>query len=209
MINWSRFNSVSLSLGVTAILVVATVLIFRGCGTPKQTEADKLPPAVVKTMDSLAHEQPAFVHRQDSLVKVVVFDTARAVAYRKAEERAKMAAASAERRADSLGRVATSANEWHAAYEARSSQADTLKMALARADSVAEAERSARRTLALAYGADTTRRVAVEKLNADLREAIRSLEKPCRIIGPIPCPSRTASAGLGLLAGAVAGRAVK
>lgn len=196
----------AISLAMVLLMIVSALLIFRSCRRTEQTEADKLPPAVVKTMDSLDRTKPEFEARKDSIIRVVVFDTARAVAFRRAEERAKLAASSAERRADSLAKLATTAQEWHAAYDARTSEADTLKLALIRADSVSEAERRARVNLSLAYGADTTRRVALEKLTVDLRAAIVKLEKPCRLLGPIPCPSRSASAGLGLLAGALAGR---
>ena len=195
----------AVSLGMVLLIVVSALLIFRSCRRAEDL-ADKLPPAVVTRIDSLDRTKPEFQARTDSILRVVIFDTARAVAFRRAEERAKLAASSAERRADSLAKLATTAQEWHAAYDARTSEADTLKMALARADSVAEAERSARRSLAVAYEADTLRRVALDHLTQDLRDAIKKLEKPCRVVGPIPCPSRSASAGLALLAGALAGR---
>lgn len=197
------------SMGFVVVVVIGVFLLVKGCHREPSVPGDKLSPEakqIIRTLDSTA---ASWQREVDSLRHAVVHDTVRAVVFRTSEAKSVASAAAIERRADSLAKVAVTADQWHGAYDARSLEADTLKVALSKADSVAGAERDARVKLGVLYGADTTRRILVERLNADLRTTIDQLEKPCRILWKLGCPSRTSTAGAGILLGLLAGRALK
>jgi len=185
---------------VVVIVALSVALAFSSCPRP-DPESGKIPAELEKTADSLEATRPAADDRRDSVVRVVVVDTARA---RKAEALAKAAKLEAEgsrKQADSLARLAStsadSAALWRQAYERRTEEADQLRTANAAADSALQAERSARVNLqGLFNAAEARRRTAEEVVIPGLRQAIAQLEKPCRIVGPIPCPSRKTSAVL-------------
>lgn len=185
---------------------LALALVFSSCPRP---DPDKVPAPVQKTVDSLEATRPAFDDRRDSTVRVVVIDTARA---RKAETVAKAATARAEglrKEADSLAAQAVASADsallWRQAYERRTAEADQLRTANAAADSALQAERSARVRLGQLFSeSELRRRQAEEVAIPGLERAIAQLEKPCRILGPIPCPSRKVS----FLAGAIGAVAV-
>jgi hypothetical protein len=197
------------SMGFVTVVIIGVFLLVRGCHREPSVPDDKLSPEAKKIIRMLDSTAADWRREADSLRTVVVHDTVRAVSFRTIEDRTKVSAAVAERLADSLSRTASSAEEWHAAHDARKAEADTLKLALVAADSVADAERHARVALGIAYGADTLRRVALERLTSDLRTTIGQLEKPCRIVWKLGCPSRTTTAGAGLLLGLLGGRALK
>lgn len=193
-------------LAATIGVIIITIFALRSCHT---TPGPKIPERTQREIDSLANAKPAFEHVRDSIIRIVVHDTIRATIVDRAAERTRVVAAQAEHRADSLATMARahtdSAILWRQAYDARTVEADTLRLAVAQKDSALRYERDARVGLSLLYGADTLRRVAVERVNADLVKAIKRLEQPCRIIGPIPCPSRTVTAIVVGSAAAVAG----
>lgn len=174
----------------------------------------KIPKETQETIDSLRVTKPVFEHTQDSIRRVVVYDTVQATRAQAAAEKARASAKAQQHRADSLAVVAAtaavdSARAWHAAYDARTAEAEQLRTAFAEKDSAYRSERHARQALEVSYGADTTRRVAIEKVNKDLLKAIDRLEQPCRVLGPIPCPTRTVAAvGSGIL-GLIIGNQVK
>lgn len=198
--------------GLLAIIAALSLaLVFSSC--PKKDEG-KIPKELEKTADSLEATRPAADDRRDSVERLVVIDTARA---RKAEAVAKAATAKAEglrKEADSLARLAStsadSAALWRQAYERRTAEADQLRTGAAAADSALQAERSARLRLdQLFRDSEARRRTAEEVVIPGLRQAIAQLEKPCRIVGPIPCPSRRAvliGATLGTVAAVSASR---
>lgn len=180
---------------VAIIAALAVALVFSSC--PKDPDEGKIPKALEKTADSLEATRPAADDRRDSVTRLVVIDTARA---RKAETVAKAATARAEglrKEADQLAAQAVASADsallWRRAYERRTEEADQLRTANAAADSALQAERSARLRVAQLFSdSEARRRTAEEVVIPGLRSAIAQLEKPCRILGPIPCPSRKA-----------------
>lgn len=192
-------------LTLTGALVVA--LVFSSC--PRPDEKDKVPAPIQKTADSLEATRPAFDDRRDSVVRVVAIDTARAVRAERLARARKDSAEGFRRQADSLARLAgtsaDSATLWRQAYERRTEEADQLRASNAAADSALQAERSARlRVSQLFSESELRRRQAEEVVIPGLERAIAQLEKPCRIVGPIPCPSRRVS----FVAGAAAAVAI-
>lgn len=175
---------------VIAILVVG--YLWKSCDRP---DPQKLPPEIVKTIDSLDNTKPDFDRSQDSLRKAVQKDTAVAVRHKVAAKAFETAADSIGRRGDSLAGVARtaldSAAAWRRAYTERTAETVQLRKVIAQTDSAYRAEVSARMALSIAYGADTLRRISVEKLNAGLRQTIEELERPCKFLKYVSCPSRT------------------
>jgi hypothetical protein len=208
MIKVPKLAAITLSVPLTLLLALAVVMIFKTCGTGSPP-GEKIPPPLQRSIDSLDRTGATFKKALDSLVRLVAIDTARAATYRAAERRAKAVADAAQHRADSLAAEAETNQQWRSAYDARTTEAVGLRKSLWLADSTADAERSARLTLSIAYHADTLRRLTIEKVNKGLRETVDRLEAPCRIVWRVPCPSRTTSAGLGVLSGVLGGRAVK
>lgn len=192
-------------IGTVAVVLLA-IFALRGCHV---TPGPKIPEATQHAIDSLAATKPAFQRATDSIIRIVVHDTVRAATVNRAAEQDVRLATQAEQAADSLARVAAahsdSAALWHSAYLARTQEAEALRRAVAEKDSAFQAERDARRRLMVVYASDTLRRVAIEKVNADLQKAINGLEQPCRIAGPVPCPSRTVVAVTTAVTAAIAG----
>lgn len=210
---WRKFKSQFTGLpDVMAVLLIILLLgyLMRGCNRPDPV---KLPPAVVSTIDSLDRTKPEFDRTQDSVIRRVVYDTVRATGYKAAAERLSGRLRASEGLADSLARVAettdSSATAWRSAYEERTKEAGILKQVVAQTDSAYQSERSARQSLQVAYGADTLRRIAIEKLNVDLRKAIDDLEPRCKFARFISCPSRTSVAVISAAAGAVGMYAIR
>lgn len=171
---------------------------------PRSEAGEKVPASIAKTADSLKVTRPAADNRRDSLVRSAAADTMRAV---RAERLAKAARDSAERfrkAADSAAALARvygdSAFLWRDAYENRTAEAGQLRTALDSAEAGNRAMTSAAASLRLAWlDADARRRQAEEVVIPGLERAIRQLDQPCRIVGPIKCPSRRVS----FVAGAV------
>lgn len=192
-------------LTVTGALVAA--LVFSHCG--RSDDGEKVPAPIAKTADSLAATAPEFGQRRDSVVRVVTIDTARARRAEAATRAAELKAEGARKAADSLAaQAATSADSarlWHAAYDRRTEEAANLRVGLDSAKEAAAAERSARLSLDQLFREAERRRTAAENVVIPgLQKAIAQLEKPCRILGPIPCPSRRVS----FVAGAVGAVAI-
>lgn len=205
-----------LALGGAALLAIGlgVLLAFQSCRD--SDPGPKIPPAVERRIDSMAITKPAFDSTQAAGRAEVGKDTTAALLARVRAARVRDSALFAQRLADSLGAAAARAQTsdsaavaWMLAYEARSEEAARLRVSNDSLESAYRSERSARLTLSVLYAKDTLRRNATEKINADLREAITRLERPCRIVGPIPCPNRTVSALLGAAAGAAAAKGSK
>lgn len=207
---WESFKK-ALMVGLPLICVVLGVMfLFRSCGQGKE---QNIPPEQQKTIDSLKATKPVFEKSQDSIHQVVVRDTAQAAVFAHEAQVSKKRADEERHRADSLADLAhtakDSASAWHQAYDARSREAESLRATVASKEAEVQKEKSAFRNLSIAYGDDTTRRVSIEKLNADLLKTINELERPCHLIASIPCPSRTTSAVIAGISGILAGVSVK
>lgn len=182
-------------LAVTGALVAA--LVFSHCGRPGDDE-EKVPAPIAKTADSLEATRPEFTERRDSVVRVVAIDTARARRAEAAAKAAQLRADEADKAADSLAALAAtsadSARLWHAAYDRRTEEAANLRTSLDSAQAATAAERAARLNLGQLFAESERRRKAAEEVVVPgLERAIAQLEKPCRIVGPVPCPSRRVS----------------
>jgi len=187
-------NTNLIKLGLAGVIAVIIALAFglRGCHADPPPKID---PATQKSIDSLTTTQPTFDSTQHAIAQAVARDTIVTVIHDKASNVALAEARTAQARADALaieaGRAVDSATAWHRAYDARTEEAGKLRGALAEKDSALTSARSAFSRLAGAYSADTLRRLAIERVNKGLADDIAKLQQPCRIIGPVPCPSRT------------------
>jgi hypothetical protein len=200
-----------ITIGGVVIIIVLAGYVMKSCQHPSGPGA-KIPVATQRTLDSLDITRPAFTRATDSIITLVIHDTVQSTQFQAAARRAAQSASVAQRRADSLASDAATAHDsataWHSAYAARTEEASQLRVVIANDSAALAREISARQHLATLYGADTLRRIAIEKVNSDLRSAIARLEQPCRLIGPIRCPSRITVAVLAGVGGAVAGHAV-
>lgn len=192
------------TVGLVGVLLALFVFAWRRPVPPK------IDPATQHVIDSLRVTADGFRHQADSALGVVRIDTIRAAARVVTKTKVVADAAALGRLADSLARVADSAATWQRAYTVRTLERDTLQVALALADTALLFERDARGQLQLLYAQDTARRAALERVSAGLQRDIARLQQPCKLIGPLPCPSRTvtliAGAALGLVATRALGR---
>lgn len=191
-------------VGVLAFAVLVAVLFV--ADSCHREPGPKIPVETQATIDSLRFTAEAFRRMADSSQRIVVYDTIRSVVIQRVAAKAVETSARLGTTADSLARLAKdSAALWERAYNVRTMEADTLRLAVAQLDTALAYERNARRTLGMVYGADTLRRITTERVNADLQTAISHLQQPCRVLGPIPCPSRSVTLVLSVTAGAAAG----
>lgn len=204
-----------LALGGAGLLAagLGVVLAWQSCRGP---DGPKIPPEVSRRIDSMTVTRPVFDSTQAAGRVMVARDTTAALVAHMRAQHSRDSALLVSALADSLAEVAaralsadSAAAAWMLAYEARTEEAKRWRRSSDSLESAYQSERSARLTLSGLYGADTLRRIATERINADLRKAISKLEVPCRIVGPVPCPNRTVSALLGVVAGAAAARGSK
>lgn len=205
-----------LALGGAALLAIGlgVLLAFQSCRD--SDPGPKIPPEVARRIDSMAITRPAFDSTQRAGRVEIIRDTTAAIVARRAAARSDSLAKLSEQRADSLAEVARDAKTsdsaavaWMLAYEARTEEASALRVSRDSARTAYASEHRALLTLSGLYAADTLRRTETERINRDLRTVISKLEKPCRIVGPIPCPNRTVSALLGVAAGVGAAKGSK
>lgn len=200
-------------VGVTALAVLAGAIclawFFRSC---QREPPPKIPPATQRSIDSLVITKPVFDSTQVAGRQQVARDTLVAVSHRRRAVQAEASAQVSKATADSLAVAAekikqtdSAVTAWKDAYQARTLEAESWRLAAVRNDSAYQSERRARLGLAQLYGADTLRRNAVERVNTELQTAILRLQQPCKVIGPISCPSRTVTMAVSLTAGAVIG----
>jgi hypothetical protein len=195
---WRRWAIAASGTAGVVIAVLLLVWLFKSCQPAPQPKID---PKTQKSIDSLDATKPGFEKTKDSVITIVRHDTIFAKAVNGSAERSKASAAATGRLADSLAAVARlaktaadSAARWHAAYDERTKERDTLLVTVAKKDSVIRYERDARIGLGILYGADTLRRIAIEKVNEGLKKDINKLQQPCTVpgtFGKVPCPSRT------------------
>lgn len=193
-------------LGVI-IAALAVGLVLKSCQRSPDP-ANKIPPSLAKTLDSLDVTKPTFEGRRDSVLRVVTIDTAAAARAQRLAKASRDSAEGFRKRADSLAALASvyadSTFIWRQAYEARTEEAEQLRRSIDSTESALQSERNARASILTSWRESEARRAELERANAGLRTAIAQLEKPCRILGPIPCPSRTVSAVGGVVIGVVA-----
>ncbi len=192
---------------VALVLLSALAVAFGRCGGEKPN----IPPATQRSNDSLSITKPTFDSSQVAGRQQIARDTSRGVTQRANFVRAATSATASKATADSLAAVArradsiagaarladSLANAWRAVAEARAREAEQWHLAATSSDSAYQVERSARIAAVQLWVADTLRRHAVEKVNAELVTAIGNLQQPCKVAGTfglIPCPSRTVSA---------------
>lgn len=178
-----------------ALVGALTVVLLGRCGARRP---DPVQPLVVESEALLARVAQA--EREVERLR-----EAAALAAAEAERQAQLAARR-QRTASALGRAADSlaavaearagaaeeAASWRSAYTARTIERDTLVAAL----QASEAGRVA--ALTRAAEAEGARDLAIEQTRAlrgfvaQLQDELRDLEPRCRVLGRVPCPSRTA-----------------
>lgn len=151
-----------------------------------------------KRPDSIAHAQ--LVARADTVYVASVALSARATA---AEARATQSEARAQTLAQQAAQAASardSAALYRQAYEAESTSAAGLRVALADEQAASAKARASALTSARADSLSQARLARVERLNADLNADLQRVSGGCRLLPGIPCPSRKiTAAGAALL----------
>lgn len=185
-----------------AIIAVALAVALAVKSWPhSDPQKGKVPPQIAKTSDSLKVTRPEFGARRDSVLRVVVVDTIRAARAERAAKAAELKAEGFRKAADSIAALARAQGDssflWKFAYDNRTNEAEHLQFSLDSTKSALASERSARVSVEFLRGdAERRRKIAEETTIPGLERAIAALEKPCRIVGPIRCPSRTVTAVL-------------
>lgn len=205
----AKLAGVGAAVAVIIAIALGLAWFFRSC---QKEPGPKIPPRTQRSIDSLVITKPVFDSMQHAGQQQVARDTTRAISYRRQAQQAESSANFSKVTADTLAATAerikaadSAATAWKAAYEARTREAESWHLAAIRNDSAYQAERDARLTLGSLYGADTLRRIATEKVTTELQDAIKHLQQPCRVIGRIPCPSRTVTFVLTAVAAGTAG----
>lgn len=181
------------------LLVSVLVLSMMTC----QYRKSGLKPATLRTIDSLAITQPAFDSSQ--LLRQQVEDTHVAAALELARITARLTAVAAQQRriADSLA----SLQQWQAAYNARTREADSLRVAVDSATARATRLSSALAAADARATDERLRRLAVEGLNKRLQNDALDAAN-CRVAYVIPCVTRTQTFVVGAVLGAAGAYAV-
>jgi hypothetical protein len=180
----TRLSGMGLALVAIVAVALGLALAFRSC---QPVPAPKIPAKTQHSIDSLVITKPTFDSSQHAGQQKVARDTLTAITHKtqatQAEARANFAKITADSLAATAARAKTSdsaATAWKEAYEARTREAEAWRISSVRNDSAFQAEHSARITLGQLYAADTLRRVAIERVNTELQDAIKKLEQPCR-----------------------------
>jgi hypothetical protein len=179
---------------MSAIILLALALVLARHFTGATV---KVPPALTTRVDSMRITAPSYAASQESLT--VAASAAVATAARHAA-RATVHRANADRsaqRADTLARDTL----WRAAYEARTAEVVQLRDAFVAESLRADREVEARVLAERRADAAELRVAALTNLNNDVYRTLQRATE-CRVIGPIPCPSRTVVAVGGVIVGA-------
>jgi hypothetical protein len=194
------------------VAVIALLLLWVAAKSCARPDPPLIPAHTQQTLDSLRITAPGFRARQDSVLRTVIHDTIIETQFVTRAATALGAATTSGRAADSLAILAQRSDSlslgWRRAYTARTVEADSLRVATRVLDSALMAARDARTGALLLYAADTVRRVAVERVNADLVESLRTAKQPCKFIRLLPCPTRTVTFVIGTALGAGAATAL-
>lgn len=178
-------------------LVAAVLLIVAAISLWPAPDPAPLPPKLEQALDRHAAQTAVDTLEIRRLERAAAAAAAAARADSIARVRYRRAADLQQQRADSLAAIAAasasaqdSARHYAAAYHHRTLEAEELRGALARAES--ETAHQRRRGDSLQVALDTAMRVAT-RANQLLAEAVAEIQRrnpPCRVIGPVPCPSR-------------------
>lgn len=191
-----------------AVIVVALVLALALKSCQRSDVGVKIPPRLERTLDSLDATAATFKAARDSAARIVASDALESARLTRVARIARVESDGFRRAADSIAVLASaqadSAALWREAYDARTTEATQLRVALDTTETALKAERAARANVARLWQNAEIRQRELEHVTDGLRSAITRLEKPCRIVGPIPCPSRTVSAVGGVMLGVVA-----
>lgn len=182
------------------LLAIVVGWAFHTCGK-RSDNAPKIPPAVQKTIDSLNRTNDSVHKATDSVLTVVKHDTVHAIKILRRVDTVERIIRRTEAAADSLAKL----QQWEAAYRAEKVANDSLHVVNDSLHAAFVAERNARVETFRLFVSDTVRRTTIERVNTDLQKAISKLQQPCKVIGPIPCPSRTATAVISSLTGLTVG----
>lgn len=181
--------------GILTLLMIAVLSWPKHANTPAKDQ---------QTLDSLKITAPIFRAQQDTLVLRETSYVRRVDTLVRYADRLSAVATIIHRTADSLAVIAQhstdSAHVWHAAYDARTMEADTLRKALVESRDAVETERRARLLADTRANAATQRLTVTEDLNAKLANDIRSASE-CKFLW-MRCPSRPAVLAAGALVGA-------
>lgn len=197
-------------------LLVATVVVLSAALLMRRRPAPLIPPDVQRELDSLRETRQRAEQTIDSLRTSAAEATARATTATGRAYRAEAVAHQHRGTADSLARDAAASGRrdqpmaqqvllWRTAYDARSAEAESLRASGAQKDTALEELRTAVDRLQQALAASEARRQRSEALNDQLAEALQRAQRGCRIVGPIPCPSRTVTGVVAFAAGVGAG----
>lgn len=191
-----RFWREALIALLAGVILVGSLLT---CDSSKSGLSDKSQ----KTDDSLAITKPAFDSVQLRREQEEAAHVAAAAALEATVRQLTVVAARQRAIADSLAR----AQNWRAAYLAKSIEADTLRSALDSANARAAREQAARMIADEKANEERIRRIAVEGLNESLKRDVANAAN-CKVpgtFGLIPCATRTQVAIVSAAAGAGAG----
>lgn len=167
-----------------------------------------IPPAVQRSLDSLTTTAERDRSVRDSLTRAVAVREAIAASAteraRGREAAARLARALADPLAGEAARIDSSAGvvveAWRRAYDARTLEADSLRVALREQEAAADLFRQAALDLRAELGRTAERLAHSERVNRDLAAAVERAGR-CRVLLGIPCPSRGQAFVGGLLVG--------
>lgn len=145
--------------------------------------------------DSLAITKPIDQALIDSSNARIAARAGSSAAADRAVKTAQERAARERRRADSLAAVAKTADEWKAAYDARSSENADLRTAVLGKDKTIFNLKADTTDLRLQLGIVKKRLKTTEDVNEGLVEDLAKARR-CKIVGLINCPSRIQTAAL-------------
>lgn len=203
---------ISLTPGVAAAVPFVIGLGLLAVVFLRPRDRPVIPKAQERTIDSLVITKPIFEARQDTLTTHAQRADSAAHRALRTSQRRQDSALKASVRADSLARLASaqadSAMFWEAAYWARTAEAVQLHLEVQALQLAADSLQGEVGYWQLKYASDTTRRVAIEQLNASLQRVAERAGR-CRIIGLLDCPTRLQTAAATLLGAAIVHYAAK
>jgi hypothetical protein len=180
------------------VLLIAAIVLAHRHGTPAKDQhtLDSLQitkPIFQATQDSLAKRETTYAQHVDSLQTIITqLKTTSSVQHRRADSLAAIAARSSSspaQRAEEFVLDDSAASRWHAAYDARTQEAATLRVSLDSSTAQFNAEHQARLAADTRANNAMLRLVPSEDLNTRLAADVKKASE-CKILF-ITCPSRT------------------
>jgi len=185
--------------GMMALAAVGIVALYRSCGDDPADDGPIIPPAVDSAFQQDQRDRPrldsiqaAYIAESDSLRGEI---RSRDRTVLRLRTQVAVATTTATRAADTARVVGDTLSLAWEAYEAEHARADLLDSTLATVTAQRAAADSALVILQVAYDTSEARRVRVQQLADDLREAVdvAARRQECRIAGLIKCPTRRQS----------------